>query len=254
MSRNAPMVDEEPIESPAELPAAPPRRTVMVGTIAVFFAAGQIFFPDPEQPPLVFPTPRPVVLEEPQPTAVPSFAIQSIDTTKLNAGIVEKPIPYEWPEVEDLKLVPNPGRPSEQADYTPNLSAVEKRRLIQASSVTVIQHSDPRLAIELSKAFPLRAARQPVLDFSGYAGYLPDEGGFGVAFSYGGWRASVETMLGSPPTSETQRAEIEYHTLHLADHIARRLQEVASGGQRTGPEGTAVHWRDHLIRALPFGR
>jgi hypothetical protein len=233
--------------------------TLVVGLIGGTFLLGQIFYPDPDPPTLVFPTPRPSLAarEDAAPTPMVRVSTEPIDTVKVNEGIVDRPLAFDWPEVDDLKVVPNPGRPSEQADYKPALAALETRRLFDASSVSIVQHSMPPqaqgAATELAKAFPLRARKQQVLDLSAMAGYLPDDTGYGVVFSYGGFRTTIETMA-TGPIREAQRAEIEYHTLHLADHIARHLQEVASSGSRTGPEARAVHWRDHLVRSLSLGR
>jgi hypothetical protein len=228
--------------------------TLLATLLGATFVLGQIFYPDPDPPRLVFPTPRPARRDD---TATTRAVVEPIDTVRVNTGVVDRPLPFEWPEVDELKVVPNPGRPSEQADYKPAISAVELRRLFEASSVSVVQHGAPAqaqaAAAELAKGYPLRSARRPILDLPASAGYLADETGFGVVFAYGGFRASIETMANGP-ISPAERVEIEYQTLHLADHIARRLQEIASSGRRTGPEATAVHWRDHLARSLPFGR
>jgi hypothetical protein len=233
--------------------------TLVVGLLGGSYLLGQIFFPDPDPPTLVFPTPRPSLATGADAAATPFARVSTepIDTVTVNNGIVDRPLTFDWPEVEDLKVVPNPGRPSEQADYRPTLASIETRRLFDASSVSIVQHSAPiqaqAAATELAKAFPLRAGRQSVLNLTATTGYLPDETGFGVVFTYGGFRTTIETMA-TGPIREGQRAEIEYHTLHLADHIARHLQEVASSGVRTGPEAAAVHWRDHLVRSLWLGR
>jgi hypothetical protein len=185
------------------------------------------------------------------------FTAQPVDTAKLNAGIIDKPSAFEWPEVEDLKLVVNPGRPNEQADYTPSLGSVEVRRQVEALSVSIVQHSSAALAqsaaTELAKAYPAFAAKPRVLDLGAQSGYLPDESAFAVVLTYSTYRIHIEAVAASPPFTAGQKPEIEYLTLHLADHIARRVQEVSSSGRRTGPEATAVHWRDHITRSLPFG-
>jgi hypothetical protein len=228
---------------------------LIVTLLGATFALGQIFYPDPNPPTLVFPTPRPVQRDEPVPT--PSVAAEPIDTAKVNSGVVDRPLPFDWPDVDDLKVVPNPGRPSEQADYTPALSSVELRRLFDAASVGVVQHGAPAqaqaAAAELAKGYPVRPAKPNVLDVPARSGYLADETGFGVVFTYGTFRVTIETMA-SGPIPSNRRGDVEYQTLHLADHIARRLQEVASSGRRTGPEAAAVHWRDHLVRSLSLGR
>ena len=266
------MVEDEPA---ASAPARRPRRarsaqqrwdwtvvgimtpTLLATLLGATFVLGQIFYPDPNPPRLVFPTPRPARRDDAAETATARAVAEPIDTVKVNTGVVDRPLPFEWPEVDELRVVPNPGRPSEQADYKPAISAVELRRLFEASSVSVVQHGAPgqaqEAAAELAKGYPLRSGKRPVLDLSASTGYLADETGFGVVFAYGGFRASIETMANGP-ISPSERVEIEYQTLHLADHIARRLQEIASSGRRTGPEATAVHWRDHLVRSLPFGR
>jgi hypothetical protein len=230
--------------------------TLLATLLGATFVLGQIFYPDPDPPRLVFPTPRPARRDDAAELATTRAAAVPIDTVKVNSGLVDRPLPFDWPEVDELKVVPNPGRPSEQADYKPPVSAIELRRLFEASSVSVVQHGAPaqaqEAAAELAKGYPLRSGKRKVLDLPAQAGYLADDTGFGVVFSYGGFRASIETIANGP-ISPSERTEIEYQTLHLADHIARRLQEVASSGRRTGPEATAVHWRDHLARSLPFG-
>jgi hypothetical protein len=277
MSRNAPVVEDELIEGPSDY--APPRRrrvdrrvqqrrwdtiavgvitpTVLVGTVVGVFLLGSIFYPDPNPPELVFPTPRSAARDQARPTPVVAVVAEPIDTAKLNAGIVDKPLVFDWPEVEDLKVVPNPGRPNEQADYTPRLAAVEVRREVDPLSVSIVQHNSPALAAaaaaELAKAYPAAAARPRVLDLTAQSGYLPDESGYGVIVVYGAYRIHIETVSSAPPINASQRPEVEYQALHLADHVARRVQEVSSSGRRTGPEATAVHWRDHLTRSLGLG-
>ena len=176
---------------------------------------------------------------------------------RLNAGVVEKPPEFDWPDVHDLKLVPNPGRPGELADYVPELVSVDSRRLVSAMSVSVLMHispSFPPIAIqELIKSYPLRMVKKKTLDIEALSGYLPDDSGFGIVFSYGTYRVHIETIAGSPPIRQNQRTEIEYLTLHLADHIARRVQGLGAAGRRTGPESLAVHWRDHIARSIPGG-
>jgi hypothetical protein len=103
---------------------------------------------------------------------------------------------------------------------------------------------------ELARAYPLRSAPQQVVELDATAGYLPDESVYGVVFGLGAFRVHVETAAAQVPMPAAQRAELEEFTLHLADHMARRVQEQGSGGRRTGPEGMAVHWRDHISRAL----
>lgn len=272
MSRNAPILDEEGLAAQGRPSAGfqrrPDRRTinrqrdllvvgVLTPTLLVGLAVGvlvlaQAVYPDTYVEPTAVATPTP---GSGAPT--PVVVLQPIDTARLNAGVVDKPPPYEWPDVPDLKVVPNPGRPSEQADYTPVLSAVDTRRLIAAASVSVVMHQTPQFAqgavAELAKAYPVRARQQRVIDLTGTLGYVPDESTIGLVVNYASYRVQIETVAASPPFKPSQRADAEYFTLHLADHITRRLQEMASGGHRTAPEEYAVHMRDHLSRSLPFG-
>ena len=231
--------------------------TLLATLLASTFLLGQIFYPDPDPPKLVFPTPRPLQRDAADPAPAATKPAEPIDTVKVNSGVVDRPLPYDWPEVDDLKVVPNPGRPNEQADYKPALSSIEARKLFDAASVSVVQHGAPAqaqaAATELAKGYPLRPGKGKVLDLPAQTGYLADETGFGVVFAYSSFRVTIETMANGP-IAPSRRGDVEYQTLHLADHIARRLQEVASSGRRTGPEATAVHWRDHLARSLPFGR
>lgn len=228
---------------------------LVIGMLVGILVLTQAVYPDTYVEPTVAPTPT---LGPNQPAPTPVIVLQPIDTARLNAGIVEKPPPFEWPDVPDLKVVPNPGRPNEQADYTPALSAVDTRRLIAAASVSVVLHQTPQFAQgaaeELAKAYPLRSTRQGVIDLNGTLGYVPDESALGLVLVYGGYRIQIETVSTSPPFRATQRAQAEYLTLHLADHLVRRLQEMSSGSHRTAPEDYAVHMRDHLSRMLPFGR
>jgi hypothetical protein len=280
MSRNAPLTEQDDELSiavdapPAPARARPTRRvqerrwdviavgiltpTLLASTVVGVFLLGQVFYPDPNPPNLVFPTATASARAVARPTPMVAVAAQPVDTTKLNAGIIDRPPPFEWPEVDDLKLVVNPGRPNEQADYTPKVGSVEVRRQIEAISVSIVQHSSPSLAqaaaAELAKAYPATGEKPRVLDLTAQSGYLADESAFAVVTTYGTYRIHVEAIAASPPFKPGQKPEIEYLTLHLADHIARRVQEVSSGGRRTGPEATAVHWRDHITRSLPFGR
>lgn len=280
MSRRAPSpedyvdlpVDEDlgpPVAAPSQLARSRRDRFVVgimtpalvVGVLLGLLIVGQVFYPDPYVPE---PTPVPAARagrgggpEEQRAGVGAAVQAQPIDVSRLNAGVVEKPPAFEWPEIEDLKLVPNPGRPGEQADYIPALSSVDTRRLISAISVSVVLHTGPPLAKaaaeELAKSYPLRTRRQNVLDNSSATGYLPDESGFGVTYALNFYRVNVETIAASPPIRQTQRSDIEWNTLHVADHIARRVQEISTGGRRTSTEASAVHWRDHLVRRLPIG-
>jgi hypothetical protein len=216
---------------------------------------GQTFYPDAYVEPTVVPTPTRQAARE-VPTPVP--VAQPIDPARLNAGIVDKPPALEWPEVSGLKVQPDPGRALEHADYVPDLANVELRRLIAAFSVNVVLHSTPAFAAgavdELTKPYPAQRRKGMVLDLDATTGYVPDDSVFGVVFTFSGYRIQIEAIPTTPPISLGQRSQVEYETLHLADHLARRLQEASTGGRRTGPEETAVHWRDHVARTLPFGR
>ncbi len=282
MSRNAPFngydVDQvthsanSPSQRRAPIPSRHHRWDLMVVGVLTPLVAISLFlvavvgyeqlFPDPYvAPPTAVPgasTSRSSARASPTAEINPRTLVpQQIDVARLNAGVLEKPPEFEWPEVHDLKLVPNPGRPGELADYVPELTSVDSRRLISAMSVSVVMHSSPSfppIAIqELIKSYPLRMTKRKVLDIEALTGYLPDESGFGVVFSYGIYRVHVETIAGSPPIRQTQRTDLEYQTLHLADHIARRVQELGSSGRRTVPEALAVHWRDHIARSVPGG-
>lgn len=231
---------------------------LLVSLAVGIFMLGQIFYPDPVAPEPIFVTPTPGFEEEIDPAPRVPIVLQKIDTVKLNTGLQANAPAFDWPEVDNLKLQPNPGRPGEQADYVPELAAIEMRRLIAASTVGVVLHTSPVIAQgaveELAKSYPLRQAKQPVLDFEVTTGYAPDDSAYGVVFTLANYRVHIETVVTSPPVRPSQRAAVEFETLHLADHIARRLQEISSSGKRTGPEATAVHWRDHLARTLPFAR
>lgn len=278
MSQNAPVLDQAGDEvQPTSRDAARPRRrpprraqrrtwdltavgiltpALVVGLAVGILGLSQIVYPDPEPPATPVPTRAPIAIDavRPPPTAV---VAQPIDAARLNAGIVEKAPAFDWPEVDDLKVVPNPGRANEVADYVPNIASVETRRLISASTVTLVLHQSAPFAQgaveEIAKAYPLRAGKVKVVDLSASAGYLPDDSAYGVALVFQNYRIHIETVLASPPVRPDQRSDVEYQTLHLADHILRRAQEVVTVS-RTPPEATAVHWRDHLARRLPFGR
>jgi hypothetical protein len=227
---------------------------VLVGLLVGVLVLTQAVYPDTYVDPTAVPQPT---AGPAQPTPTPVIVLQPIDTARLNAGIVEKPPTFEWPEISDLKGVPNPGRPNEQSDYTPNLSAVDVRRLIAVTSVNVTLHSSSAFASgaaeEIAKAYPLRAAKRKVVDVEASTGYVPDDSTFGVVFVLNGYRIQVETVAATPPFRPAQRNEVEALTLHVADHILRRAQEVQSGATRTGPEASAVHLRDHIGRWLPGG-
>jgi hypothetical protein len=92
-----------------------------------------------------------------------------------------------------------------------------------------------------------------VVDVEASTGYVPDDTAFGVVYTLGGYRIQIETVAAAPPFRANQRSEVESFTLHTADHILRRVQEVAFGATRTGPEATAVHLRDHITRMIPVG-
>jgi hypothetical protein len=198
MSRNAPYADEEHLDQ-LPPPAAPRRRisrrhkqrrwdqitvgiltpTLLVTTVVGVFALATIVYPDPNPPELVFPTATPRVRNDAAPTATAQVVAPVLDTARINAGVIERPAKFDWPEVDDLKITPNPGRPNEQADYVPPISSVESRRLISAATVTVTQHMTPTQAKaaveELARAYPLRSAPQQVVELDATAGYLPDE-------------------------------------------------------------------------------
>jgi hypothetical protein len=192
-----------------------------------------------------------------QPLPEETIVAEPPDPLKLSAGVVDRPPALQWPEIADLKFVAEPSRPYEQADYTPLLSATELRRLIEVMSVNLTLHSDPALAQaaagELAKSYPLRRSRQRVTGSTATLGYIPDNSGVGLVFTVGNYRVQIETLAGAGPIRPGQRAEIEYQTLHLGDHIARRLQEVA-GQRRSAIDAATLHWRDHISRSLPFGR
>ena len=274
MSRNAPVLDDDEMDVAGRPSPQFQRRlskrarnrqrdmitvgvmtpALLLGLIVGILVLTQAVYPDTYVEPTVAPTETP---GPNLPTPTPVIVLQPIDTARLNAGIVDKPPQLDWPDVSDLKVVPNPGRPNEQADYTPALSAVDARRLIAASSVSVVLHQTPELsqgaADELVKAYPLRSIKQRVIDLTATMGYVPDDSALGLVFTYSSYRIQIETVATSPPFRAGQRSQVESFTLHLADHIVRRLQEVTSGGKRTAPEDYAVHLRDHISRMIPFG-
>jgi hypothetical protein len=223
-------------------------------TAVAFLALSQLFYPDLEY---VEPTPVLEMVEEGVEAPPERVIPEPIDPVSLNAGVNERPPQLEWPEVDDLKLTVEPSRPNEQADYTPALAATELRRLIAVMSVNITLHVNPALAesaaTELAKSYPLRRSPRKVLDLSARLGSIPDDTGVGLVFTAGNYRVQIETIAASPPVRASQRAEIEYQTLHLGDHIARRIQETVSSGKRTGPEAAAVHWRDHITRSVLGG-
>jgi hypothetical protein len=229
---------------------------ILVTTLVALLGLSQLFYPDLDY---VEPTPLPDALElEPLETPEAPINLEPIDPVKLNAGVNDRPPAFEWPDVDDLKLTVEPSRPNEQADYTPALAATELRRLIAVMSVNITLHTGPAFAEggaeELAKSYALRRSERNVIDVRGRLGYIPDDTGVGLVFTAGNYRVQLETIAASPPIRSSQRAEMEYHTLHLGDHIARRIQETISSGKRNGPEAAAVHWRDHISRSLPFGR
>jgi hypothetical protein len=229
---------------------------ILLVTVVALLGLSQLFYPDLDY---VEPTPVEDALElEPIETPPPPLNLEPIDPVKLNAGVNDRPPSFEWPEVDDLKLTLEPSRPNEQADYTPALAATELRRLIAVMSVNITLHTGPAFAQggaeELAKSYALRRSERSVIDVTGRLGYIPDDTGVGLVFTAGNYRVQLETIAASPPIRSTQRADIEYQTLHLGDHIARRIQETVSSGKRSGPEAAAVHWRDHINRSLPFGR
>ena len=228
---------------------------VVLGLFLLALIVAQRAFPDPEES-LATPT-LTESLRRPTPTL--PIVLEPIDGAKLTAGVVEKPPAFAWPDVDELKFVPEPVRPNEVADYTPLLAATELRRLLAVLTVTMASHAQPAqaqaAAAELAKNYPLRQSKTKVIDADGTIGYLPDDTGVGLTLSYGTFRAQIETIAASPPIRPDQRAEVEWHTLHLGDHLVRRLQEVGTGGaRRSGPEAAAVHWRDHLARQVSGGR
>src|SRR3954467_10583261 len=108
MRQSPPVVENEPAASP---PPARPRRTpderrahwdwtvvgvmtpvLIVTLLGATFALGQIFYPDPSPPTLVFPTPRPLQRAAPPPT--PVVATEPIDTARVNSGVVDRPLPF----------------------------------------------------------------------------------------------------------------------------------------------------------------
>jgi len=232
---------------------------VLLATVLCVLAAGQVLYPDRDA--LLRPAPTQVAAKEPTDEATPTdlVIVEPRDPVKLSAGVVEKPPAFEWPEIDGLKLVVEPSHPNEQADYTPLLSSTELRRQIEVMSVNLTMHSGPALAQgaagELAKSYPLRPSRQRVTDSPATLGYIPDDSGIGLVFTVGSYRVQIETIAAAGPIKASQRAQLEYNTLHLADHVARRLQETISGsGRRSGLDATVAHWRDHLARSLPFGR
>jgi len=274
VSRNAPVLDEEDVgravapsssfQKRLDRRAKQRRRDVVVvgvmtPALVVVLIVGllvtsQLFYPDTYVEPTVEPTATlPPFTDKPTPVPV----AEPIDTARLNAGVVDKPPPLEWPDVDGFKTQVDPGRPSEHADYVPDLANVDTRRLLTALTVNIVFHTSPPFASgaaeELAKPYPLRARKQKVLDFEASTGYVPDDSIFGVVFSYGDYRVQIEAVPQVPPIKPGQRADVEYQALHLADHITRRLQESATSGHRTGAEATAVHLRDHIARMVPFG-
>jgi hypothetical protein len=276
VSRNAPVVDDERQVDRRAAPSGGFQRrldrrakahqrdvfavgvltpALLVALVAGVLATSQLFYPDTYVEPTAASTPT---FAPDQPTPTPTVVILPIDTARLNAGIVDKPPAFDWPNVPDLKVVPNPGRPNEQADYTPTLAATDTRRLVADASVSLVLHQTPQFAQgateELVKSYPLRSTKQRVIDLQATLGYLPDESGLGLVLTYQSYRLQIETIAANPPIKPGQRGDAEGFTLHLADHIVRRLQEVTSGGRRTAPEDYAVHLRDHISRMLPFSR
>lgn len=276
VSRNAPVVDDEPEADRRTAPSRVFQRrldrrakarqrdvfavgiltpALLLALVVGILVTSQLFYPDTYVEPTVAPT---ATFAPDGPTPTPTVVVLPIDTARLNAGIVDKPPAFEWPDVPDLKVVPNPGRPNEQADYTPTLAATDTRRLVADASVSLVLHQTPQFAQgaaeELVKAYPLRSSKQRVIDLQATLGYLPDESGLGLVLTYQSYRLQIETIAANPPIRPAQRGVAESFTLHLADHIVRRLQEVTSGGRRTAPEDYAVHLRDHISRMLPFGR
>ncbi|HEV8634541.1 MAG TPA: hypothetical protein VG370_09940 [Chloroflexota bacterium] len=232
---------------------------VLLATALGVFAASQVFYPDREA--LVRPRPTAVAGAEEapdEPTRDEPIVLEAIDRVRLSTGVVEKPPTFEWPEIAELKVVAEPSRPNEQADYTPLLSATELRRQIEVMSVNLTLHTNPTFAQgaagELTKSYPLRRSRQRVVDSNATLGYIADDTGIGLVFTVGSYRVQIETIAAVGPIKPSQRAALEYHTLHLGDHVARRIQELSSQGRRSGLAAAAVHWRDHLSRSLPFGR
>ncbi|TAK26068.1 MAG: hypothetical protein EPO26_01635 [Chloroflexota bacterium] len=192
--------------------------------------------------------------------ATPTIAVvvEPIDPTRLNAGVVEKPPAFRWPEVEDWKFIASPGKPDEQAEYTPLIASTDLRRLVAAASVGVTRHGTADqakgAAKELAKSYPLRSSSANVLGIEAYFGFIPDDSGFGLATSHEVYRIHIELTAATGPIKPEQRADFEYHTLHLADHIARRVQETLTSAFRTGVEAQLTHYRDHIGRRLPGGR
>ena len=228
---------------------------ILLLTVVALLGASQMFYPDLDY---VEPTPLPNLrASEPEETPSALVVQEPINPVTLNAGVNERPPAFQWPEVDDLKLTAEPSRPNEQADYTPALAATELRRLIAVMSVNLTLHTSDAFAtgaaVELAKSYPLRRSQQRVVDLNATLGYIPDDTGVGLVFTAANYRVQIEALAASPPIRPSQRAEIEYHALHLADHIARRLQE-GSGVRRAGAEAMAVHWRDHVARSLPFGK
>lgn len=273
MRANAP-VDDDSVEVLEAQPSSPPvvsrrvrsrQRDVLVvgvmtpvlllGLVAGLLVLGQVLYPDTEEEE---PVRAPVTAAAGSATPVPTpVAVQPIDVARLNAGIVDQPPQIAWPEIEGLKVQPDPGRPNEHVDYTPALSDVQTRRLIATLTVNRVVHTSPELAggaaEELAKAYPLAAGKRRVVDQEASIGYVVDESAFGVVFTFGLNRVQIETVAASPPILPDQRSQFESQSLHLADHIVRQLQDAAVGGQLTGPERTAVHVRDHVSRMSPFG-
>jgi hypothetical protein len=227
---------------------------LLLVTVVALLGLSQVFYPDLEY---VEPTPALEAIEEEAEVPSAPVILEPIDPVSLNAGVNERPPPLEWPEVDDLKLTVEPSRPNEQADYTPALAATELRRLIAVLSANITLHTGPTLAegaaTELAKSYPLRRSQRQVLGHAARLGFIPDDTGVGLVFTVGNYRVQIETIAASPPIRPSQRAEIEYQTLHLGDHLARRIQETVSTGRRTGPEAAAVHWRDHITRSVLGG-
>jgi hypothetical protein len=233
---------------------------VLLATALCVLVGGQVLYPDREAALRPAPTQVAEADEAPDEPTTPQELVvaEPRDPVKLSAGVVEKPPTFEWPEIDELRLVVEPSRPNEQADYTPLLSSTELRRQIEVMSVNLTLHTSPPLAEaaagELAKSYPRRLSRQRVIGSNAKLGYIPDDTGIGLVFTVGDYRVQIETIAAAGPIRASQRAELEYHTLHLGDHIARRIQEVASSGGRGGLGATTTHWRDHLSRSLPFGR
>src|SRR5262245_18170074 len=117
MRQSPPLLEDEPAAS-AQI--ARPRRprdprqrwdwtvvgimtpTLLATLLGATFVLGQIFYPDPDPPRLVFPTPRPARSDSVPDTATVPVVAEPIDTVKVNTGVVDRPLPFEWPEVDEL--------------------------------------------------------------------------------------------------------------------------------------------------------